>query len=132
GTPSSMAGAAAASAGLKPGADVYTSIGVRPLINARGTFTIISGSTMLPEVRAAMDAAARKYVHLDELAEAIGARLAELTGAEWGLVTNGCSAGLTLASSACVAGGNPDLHVRLPDLSGFPKNEAIIPTHSRN
>ena len=74
----------------------------------------------------------RKYVHLDELAEAVGARLAALTGAEWGLVTNGCSAGLTLATAACVAGGNPDLHVRLPNLSGFAKDEAIIPTHSRN
>jgi L-seryl-tRNA(Ser) seleniumtransferase len=118
--------------GLRAGTNVYQAIGVRPLINARGTFTIISGSTMLPEVREAMDAAARKYVHLDELADAVGARLAELTGAEWGLVTNGCSAGLTLASSACVAGGNPDLHVRLPNLSGFPKDEAVIPTHSRN
>ena len=127
------AGAAAAVAGgLRPGADVYQSIGVRPLINARGTFTIISGSTMLPEVRAAMDAAAQKYVHLDELTEAVGARLAALTGAEWGMVSNGCSAGLTLASAACVAGGNPDLHIRLPNLSGFPKDEAIIPTHSRN
>src|SRR5829696_3465165 len=84
--------------------DVYRAIGVRPLINARGTFTIISGSTMLPEVRAAMDAAARQYVHLDELADAVGARLAVLTGAEWGLVTCGCSAALTHASAACVAG----------------------------
>ncbi len=121
-----------APAALEPGADVYQAIGVRPLINARGTFTIISGSTMLPEVRAAMDAAAQKYVHLDELAEAVGARLATLTGAEWGMVSNGCAAGLTLAAAACVAGGNPDLHIRLPDLSGFPKDEAIIPTHSRN
>jgi L-seryl-tRNA(Ser) seleniumtransferase len=119
-------------AGLRSGADVYRSIGVRPLINARGTFTIISGSTMLPEVREAMDAAARQYVHLDELTDAVGGRLAVLTGAEWGLVTNGCSAGLTLATAACVAGGNPDLHVRLPDLRGFAKDEAIIPTHSRN
>ena len=78
GSRTSAAGASGAS-GLRPGADVYQSIGVRPLINARGTFTIISGSTMLPEVRAAMDAAARQYVHLDELAEAVGARLAELT-----------------------------------------------------
>ena len=117
---------------LRSGADVYRSIGVRPLINARGTFTIISGSTMLPEVREAMDAAARQYVHLDELTDAVGARLAELTRAEWGLVTNGCSAGLTLATAACVAGGNPDLHVRLPDLRGFARDEAIIPTHSRN
>jgi uncharacterized pyridoxal phosphate-dependent enzyme len=134
----SQTAAAAAAAGptgvsaLKLGADIYQSIGVRPLINARGTFTIISGSTMLPEVRAAMDQAAQKYVHLDELAEAVGARLATLTGAEWGLVSNGCSAGLTLATAACVAGGSPDLHVRLPNLSGFPKDEAIIPTHSRN
>ena len=122
----------AATTGLRAGQNVYQSIGVRPLINARGTFTIISGSTMLPEVREAMDAAARQYVHLDELTEAVGGRLAALTRAEWGLVTNGCSAGLTLATAACVAGGNPDLHVRLPNLSGFAKDEAIIPTHSRN
>src|SRR5262245_43459580 len=128
---SAVAGPTGANA-LKLGADIYQSIGVRPLSNARGTFTIISGSTMLPEVRAAMDQAAQKYVHLDELAEAVGARLATLTGAEWGLVSNGCSAGLTLAAAACVAGGNPDLHVRLPDLTGFAKDEAIIPTHSRN
>jgi len=123
---------ASTKAGLRAGANVYQSIGVRPLINARGTFTIISGSTMLPEVREAMDAAARQYVHLDELTEAVGARLAELTRSEWGLVTNGCSAGLTLATAACVAGGNPDLHVRLPDLSGFAKDEVIIPANSRN
>ena len=128
---SAIAGPTGANA-LKLGADIYQSIGVRPLINARGTFTIISGSTMLPEVRMAMDQAAQRYVHLDELAEAVGARLATLTNAEWGLVSNGCSAGLTLATCACVAGGNPDLHVRLPNLSGFPKDEAIIPTHSRN
>ncbi len=115
-----------------PASDVYRAIGVRPLINARGTFTIISGSLMLPEVRDAMDAAAQKYVHLDELTEAIGARLAALTRAEWGLVTSGCSAALTHATAACVAGGNPDLHVRIPDLRGFPKDEVIIPKHSRN
>src|SRR5687768_17435172 len=112
--------------------DVYRAAGAKPLLNARGTFTIIGGSLMLPEVRAAMDAAARQYVHLDELAEAIGARLATLTGAEWGLVTSGCSAALTHATAACVAGGNPDLHVRIPNLAGFAKDEVIIPRHSRN
>ena len=112
--------------------DVYRAIGVRPLINARGTFTIISGSLMLPEVRAAMDAAAQQHVHLDELMAAIGARLAELTRAEWGMVASGCAAALTHATAACVAGGNPDLHIRIPNLSGFPKDEVIIPRHSRN
>jgi seryl-tRNA(Sec) selenium transferase len=125
-------GAEPRATGLRAGPDVYESIGVRPLINARGTYTIISGSVMLPEVRAALDAASRRYVHLDELADAIGARLATLTGAEWGLVTSGCSAALTHATAACVAGGNPDLHVRIPNLAGFARDEAIIPRHSRN
>ncbi len=110
----------AAQAGSRGAPDVYRPIGVKPLVNARGTFTIISGSLMLPEVRTAMDAASRQYVHLDELAEAVGARLAVLTGAEWGLVTSGCSAALTHATAACIAGGNPALHVRIPYLSGFP------------
>jgi uncharacterized pyridoxal phosphate-dependent enzyme len=124
--------AEAAQDARRTASDVYRSVGVKPLVNARGTFTIISGSLMLPEVRAAMDAAARSYVHLDELAEAIGARLATLTGAEWGLVTSGCSAALTHATAACIAGGNPDLHVRIPNLAGFAKDEVIIPRHSRN
>src|SRR5216684_5509493 len=124
--------APAAADGLRVGQDIYQSIGVRPLINARGTFTIISGSLMLPEVRAAIDAAAQHHVHLDELMAAIGARLAELTKADWGMVSSGCAAALTHATAACVAGGNPDLHVRMPNLTGFPKDEVIIPKHSRN
>jgi uncharacterized pyridoxal phosphate-dependent enzyme len=112
--------------------NVYEEIGVRPLINARGTFTILSGSLMLPEVRDAIDAAARQYVHLDELADGVGRRLGELTGAEFGLVSSGCSAGLGHAAAACTAGGNPDLHIQIPDLTGFEKTEAIIPRHSRN
>ncbi|HEU0123210.1 MAG TPA: hypothetical protein VFQ91_21950 [Bryobacteraceae bacterium] len=122
--------AAPAAAAAVP--DVYSPIGVRPIINARGTFTIISGSTMLPEARAAMQAASQRYVHMDELMDAAGAKLAQLTGAEWGLVSCGCSAAITHATAACVAGGNPDLHVRIPDLRGFAKDEVIIPTHSRN
>src|SRR5512143_1691924 len=118
--------------GLRLGADMFQSIGVKPFVNARGTYTILTGSMMLPEPRAAMGEASRHYVHLDELAEAIGKRLAELTQAEWGLVTTGCAAALTHATAACVTGGNPDLHVRVPDLRGFPRDECIIPKHSRN
>src|SRR6478672_5310255 len=55
--------------------DVYKTIGVRPLINGRGTFTIIGGSTELPEVRSAKSAANQQYVQLDELMDAIGQRL---------------------------------------------------------
>lgn len=124
--------AAAPSNGLQLGSDIYGSIGVRPLINCRGTLTVIGGSTELPEVRAAKDAANQQYVQIDELAEAVGKRLAELTGAEWGMVSSGCAAAMSHATAACVAGGNPDLHVRIPNLAGFAKDEVIIPGESRN
>ena len=125
--------AAAAAAGpLTPGPQIYQSIGVEPVINCRGTFTIIGGSVERPEVRAAMDAAAKYFVQIDELAEAVGRRLAELTGAEWGMVSAGCAAGLKHVTAACVTGGNPEKLIRIPDLSGLDKTEVIVPRSSRN
>jgi L-seryl-tRNA(Ser) seleniumtransferase len=111
---------------------IYQSIGVRPLINSRGTFTVISGSLELPEVRAAAEAAAQYHVQLDELMEAAAGRIAEITKAEWALVSAGCAAGIAHTTAACVTGGNPDLLVRIPDLSGFPKDEVVIPRFCRN
>jgi len=112
--------------------DIYKTLGVRPLINARGTITVIGGSIELPEVRSAKSLANQRFVQLDELMDAAGRRLAELTGAEWGMVSAGCAAAISHATAACVAGGNPDLHVRIPNLAGFPKDEVIIPGPSRN
>jgi len=127
----SVAGASAASGVSQAAADVYRALGVRPLINCRGTVTIIGGSIELPVVREAKSRANQHHVHLDELMEAAGKRLAELTRTEWGIVTAGCAAAISHATAACVAGGNPDLHVRIPNLAGFARNEVIIPSHSR-
>ncbi|MEO5897281.1 MAG: aminotransferase class V-fold PLP-dependent enzyme [Vicinamibacterales bacterium] len=117
---------------LTPGPKIYQSIGVEPIINCRGTFTILGGSVELPEVRAAMDAASKYYVQIDELADGVGQRLAELTGAEWGMVSAGCAAGMKHVTAACVTGGNPEKLVRIPDLTGFARTEVIIPRSSRN
>jgi D-glucosaminate-6-phosphate ammonia-lyase len=124
--------AASAAGPLKPGSDIYRSIGVEPIINCRGTFTIIGGSVELPEVTAAMESATKSFVQLDELAEAVGQRLAELTGAEWGVVTSGCAAAMKHVTAACVTGGNPEKLVRIPNLTGFDKTEVVIPRYSRN
>src|SRR5437016_14387214 len=74
---------------MQVGPGIYQSIGVRPLINCRGTLTVISGSLELPEVRAAKEAAAQHYVALDERLAAIGQRLAGLTGGEIGMGAHG-------------------------------------------
>jgi uncharacterized pyridoxal phosphate-dependent enzyme len=124
--------ALAATGPLKPGKEIYQSIGVEPVINCRGTFTIIGASIELPEVRAAMDAAAQHFVQLDELAEAVGRRLADLTGAEWGMVSSGCAGGLKHVTAACVAGGNPEKLLRIPDLTGLDKTEVVAPRTSRS
>ena len=55
-----------------------------------------------------MDAASRHFVQIDELAGAVGRRLADLTGAEWGMVSAGCAAGMKHVTAACVTGGNPE------------------------
>jgi uncharacterized pyridoxal phosphate-dependent enzyme len=123
---------AATNSTVNASGNIYEKIGVRPVINCRGTYTVIGGSLELPEVSAAQQAAAQHFVQLDELADGVGQRLAELTGAPWGMVPSGCAAGLAHATAACIAGGNPDLHTRIPDLRGFAKDEVVIPTHSRN
>src|ERR1043166_4684165 len=109
--------------------NLYRSIGVKPVINARGTFTIITGSTTLPEVKRAMDEASRGFVQMDELMDGVGKRLAELTGAEWGIITAGCCAALTHCTAAAIAGGNPERMQKLPDLTGL-KNEVVVPGYS--
>ena len=113
------------------GPNIYESIGVTPIVNCRGTFTIITGSQTLPEVKKAMDEASRHYIHIDELMNGVGARLAELTKADWGIVTAGCAAALTNATSPVSPATNPERMQRIPKLDGM-KNEVIIPKHSRN
>lgn len=117
---------------LTPGPNIYQSIGVKPVINCVGTFTIIGGSIERPEVVEAMHAASGFFVQYDELAFGIGRRLAELTKAEWGMISAGCAAGMKHLTAACVSGGNPEKLIRIPDLSGFDKTEVVIPVSSRN
>ena len=89
------------------------------LINCASVRTAHSGSLMLPEVRAAVAQASRQFVSLDELMEGASHRIAELTGAELGMVTCGSAAALTLATAACVAGNDPVKMLRLPFTDGW-------------
>lgn len=109
----------------------FESLGVRPLINCWGTYTIISGSRMVPQAAKAMYEATNHYVHMEELMDRVGARLAELTGAEWGLITCGCAAAINQITAACIAGADPEKMARLPDSSGM-KNEVISQKAHRN
>jgi L-seryl-tRNA(Ser) seleniumtransferase len=108
-----------------PARNVYRELGVRPLINAAGTYTALGGSLMPPEVLAALESAAGQYVNLLELHEAVGQRIAARVGCEAALVTAGAASALMLATAACVAGKDPAKIRRLPDTAGM-KDEVII------
>ncbi|MCP5150443.1 MAG: aminotransferase class V-fold PLP-dependent enzyme [Chromatiales bacterium] len=107
------------------GADIYRSLGVRPIITASGSTTARGGSKLRPEVKAAMNATAGVMVDMAELNRRAGEVLARHTGAEAGFVSSGSAGGLILQSAAVVARGDPALLARLPDTTGM-RNEIII------
>jgi len=105
--------------------NIYTRIGVTPIINARGTWTYTSASLELPEVKAAKQEASMHFVDMWELQHAVGKRLAELSGAESGMVTAGAAAALATGTAACIAGTDPAKVWQLPDTEGL-KHEVVM------
>lgn len=104
---------------------VYTRLGLRPIINASGTYTHLGGSLMPPEVIEAMNLAALNYVPMRELTKAAGERIAKLTGNEGALVTTGAAGAIFTGTCACIAGDDPDKMKRIPFTEGM-KNEVVL------
>jgi uncharacterized pyridoxal phosphate-dependent enzyme len=105
--------------------NIYTRLGVKPLINGRGTWTYLSASLELPEVRAAQVEASQHFVNIFDLQRAVGKRLAELTGAESGMITSGAAGAMAVATAGCIAGTDPDKIWQLPNTDGL-KNEVVM------
>ena len=106
-------------------ANVYTRLGVKPLINANLPFTFLSATVVWPEVRRAMDEAAHYMVDVVELQRAVGRRLSEISGAESGLISSGAAGSMALATAACIAGTDPEKIWQLPDTTGL-KDQVIM------
>ena len=115
----------AAAMGLDPKSNVYSRLGVKTVINCRGTWTYLSGSLQFPEAREAQAEAGRYFVNMVELHHAVGRRLAELTGAESGVITSGAAGAMAAATAACMAGSDPQKIWQLPDTTGL-KHEVIM------
>src|SRR5438270_7560687 len=107
------------------GSGVYEQLGIKPVINATGTVTVLGGSVMPPEVVAAWADAARHFVDLVELQDKVGERIARLLGVEAALVTTGAAGALLLGTAAAVTRGDRKLIGRLPDTTGM-RNEVLI------
>ena len=111
--------------------EIYRQLGIYPLINAAGTYTILSGSLMPERARRAMEEAARSFVRLEDLQKAVGERIAKMLDVESAMVTSGAAGAILLATAACVTGTDAEKIRRIPNLEGL-KSEVIIPREHRN
>jgi len=114
-----------AAAAARPAADYFRDLGVRPFINAAGTYTAMTASLMAPEVLDAIAYASRHFVMLDQLHDKIGERIARLVRAEAAMVTSGAAAALTLGTAAVLTGTDRRKIVDLPNLAGM-KSDVIV------
>lgn len=112
-----------------PPVDYYDKLGVTKIINAAGTYTILTASIMPPSVRAAVAEAAKHPVRLLELQQKAGEYIARRLQCEAALVTDGAASALTLGTAACVTRATRDDEppvVHIPtDMAGL-RNEVII------
>jgi D-glucosaminate-6-phosphate ammonia-lyase len=109
----------------KSGRDYFADLGVRPFINAAGTYTSMTASLMPPEVMEAINYASKSYVMLDELQDKVGQRIATLLDCEAAMVTAGAASALTLGTAAVLTGTDRQKILDLPNLSGM-KSEVIV------
>lgn len=108
-----------------PKPTVYERLGLRPILNFRGTHTTLGASKQWQECFEVQAEAAREYIVLEELQEAIGERLAKLCGTESAMVSTGAAGSIAIGTYACVAGDDPAKIRQLPNLDGM-KDEVII------
>jgi L-seryl-tRNA(Ser) seleniumtransferase len=108
---------------------IYDELGVTPVINARGNYTTLGGSSFSPAVRRAMEEADRYFVDMQALQDRAGQTIAELLGAEAALVTPGAAAALALGTAACITGLDGTKMERLPDTAGMKRDVVIQRGH---
>jgi L-seryl-tRNA(Ser) seleniumtransferase len=125
GAPTPLPPTSTTAAAARPGHDYFRELGVRPFINAAGTYTAMTASLMAPEVMAAINYAATHYVMLDELHDKVGERIAALLHAEGAMVTSGAASALTLGTAAVLTGTDRQKIVELPDVAGM-KSQVIV------
>ena len=85
--------------------DPYEKYGLKRVINAATSLTLLGGSMPHPDVFKAMEDASKAFVSIPVLQQWAGKRIAEAFGAEAGLPTAGAVNALILAVASCMMKG---------------------------
>lgn len=112
--------------------DYFKELGVRTFINAAGTYTAMTGSLMLDEVKEAFSYASNEYVMLDELQDKVGERIASLLKCEAATVTSGAFSAMTLGLAGVLTGMDEKKVEQLPHLKGTGMKSKVIIQKTHN
>lgn len=105
-------------------------LGLRPVINAAGTMTVLGGASVPDEVIAAAAAILPQFVEMDDLLDIASRAIAQATGADAGHMTACAAAAITLASAAAITGSDLALVERLPDCGDLPNEVVLLKGHN--
>ena len=105
--------------------DIRKELGLRPIINASGTMTVLGASIMVPQALAAMAAIAGEFVEIEQLHQAASKVIARLTGGQAGFVTASCASAISLSVAGCITGSRLLAIERLPDTQGL-RREVLV------
>ena len=120
-----LGGGVTAAAAAPARRDYFKELGVKPFINAAGTFTDMTASLMPPEVMDAINYASKNFVYLTDLHDKVALRIAELVKADAAMVSCGAASAMTLGTAGILTGLDQKKIVDLPNLTGM-KTEVIM------
>lgn len=107
-------------------------LGIRPFINAAGTYTSMTASLMPDEVMETINASSNEYVMLDEVQDRVGERIAEICHAEAAMVSAGCWSAMVLGMAGILTGMDSEKAAKLPYLEDTEMKSEVIVQDSHN
>jgi L-seryl-tRNA(Ser) seleniumtransferase len=121
------------SSSSKPQRDVFKELGIRTFINAAGTYTILSASTMHDEVMETIQFSSQKYANINDVQDGVGKKIAELCRAEAAMVTAGCWSAMVIGTAGVFTGTDSRRVAMLPTNTADLKTEVLVQrTHNRS
>ena len=110
--------------------NIYSELGIRPIINCQGQRTMLGGSRLKKDVFESMEAANMNWALMREVMDKASEYVARHMGVEAAYITSGCAAAMALSTAACISRKNPTYRGILPNSKEM-QNEILLQKKQR-
>ncbi len=110
--------------------NIYSELGIRPIINCQGQRTMLGGSRLNNDVFQSMEASNMSWALMREVMEKASEYVARHMGVEAAYITSGCAAAMALSTAACISRKNPTYRGILPNAKGM-QDEILLQKKQR-